>query len=84
MRNIILISEDEFPKLAIMADKISNITSSNEICSASIANNCSNTELLMKIQSFEQQIVQMTIHHISRPQMRNNSQCGKRSRSNSR
>ena len=84
LRNIILISDEDLPKLVIMADKISNTNPSNEICGVSTANNCWNTELLMKIQSLEQQIAQMTIHHASRPRFRNNSQCGRRSRSNSR
>lgn len=84
MRNIILVSDEELPKLAIMADKISDMTPSNEIFGVSTTGNCSNTELLMKIQSLEQRISQMTVHHISRPRFKNNSQSGRRSRSASR
>ena len=86
MRNIILVSDKKkkkIPKLVIMADKISDMTPFNEICGISTANNCLNTELLMKIQSLKQQISQLTIHHISRPKYRNNSEYGRPSRSNS-
>ena len=41
IRNIILVSDAELPKLEIMAERFSGMTSSNEICGASTANNCS-------------------------------------------
>ena len=83
MRKIILVSDEDLPKLAIMAYKISDMNPSNGICGASTGNNCSNTELLMKIQSIKQQISQLTIHHITRPKYRNNSEYGRPSHSNS-
>lgn len=84
MRNIILVSDEELPKLAVMADKISDMTPSNEICGVSTAVNCSNSELMLKIQSLEQRISQMTIDHISRPRSRNYSRSNRQSRSTSR
>lgn len=82
MRNIILVSSEQLPNLAVMADKIAAMNPQNDICSVSA---CSNADLLAKIQSLEQQISQLNVDHISRPRSRNNTQSFRgRSQSSSR
>lgn len=89
IKNILLVSEEDLNKLAIMGDKISDMNPKSEIfatsnktesvndSTASFVNN----ELLSRIASLEQQISQLCVSRQSRPKFRNNEN---RSRSQSK
>lgn len=82
MKNIVLVSDAELSKLAVMADKIADMSTPNETYSVTTAENNSNAELLAKIKVLEQQIASMAVRN-SRSYSRENYR-GNRNRSNSR
>lgn len=85
MRNVILVSNEELPKLAVMADKIADMNPRRDVCAASTSS--PNSELLERISSLEKQIesLSMQFRHRSpgRQFNRNRSRSSSRRRHNS-
>lgn len=91
IKNILLVSEEDLTKLAIMADKISDMNPKTEIfatsSSSQVINECSsasnNKELLKRLASLEQQVSQLCVSRQSRQtwkEDRNRSRSRSRSR----
>ncbi|GFY27551.1 transposon Ty3-I Gag-Pol polyprotein [Trichonephila clavipes] len=90
IKNILVVSDENLSKLAVMADKISDMTPRTEIFESGKSLDCgeatsSRDQLLLdRIQSLEEQICQLSILHISRTKERNSFHPKSRSRSRKR
>ncbi|GFX13471.1 hypothetical protein TNCV_2192251 [Trichonephila clavipes] len=77
IKNILVVSDENLSKLAVMADKISDMTPRTEIFATGKSLDCgeatsSRDQLLLdRIQSLEEQICQLSILHKSRTKERN-------------
>ncbi|GBM38200.1 Retrovirus-related Pol polyprotein from transposon 412 [Araneus ventricosus] len=80
IKNILIVSKEDTDSLAIMADKICDMSPKTEIYSTSYENNSSN-ELLDRVKNLEQQISALCIRTGARPRTRNNNYFRNRSRS---
>ncbi|GFS99980.1 transposon Ty3-I Gag-Pol polyprotein [Trichonephila clavipes] len=87
IKYILVVSNENLGKLAIMADKISDMTSRTEIFATGRSSDCgeatsSKDQLLLdRIQSLEEQICQLSILHKSKTKERNSFRPESRSRS---
>ncbi|GBM87074.1 hypothetical protein AVEN_117921-1 [Araneus ventricosus] len=81
IKNILIVSKEDIDSLAIMADKICDMSSKTEIYSTSDEN--SSNELLDRVINLEQQISALCIRTGARPITRNNNYFRNRSRSRS-
>ncbi|GFW50624.1 uncharacterized protein TNCV_2889261 [Trichonephila clavipes] len=87
IKNILVVSDENLSKLAVMADKISDMTPRTEIFATGKSLDCgeatsSRDQLLLdRIQSLEEQICQLSILHKSRTKERNSFRPKSRSRS---
>ncbi|GFS56139.1 uncharacterized protein TNCV_1650591 [Trichonephila clavipes] len=87
IKNILALSDENLGKLAVMADKISDMISRTEIFatgrSSDIGEATSSKDLLLldRIQSLEEQICQLSILHKSRTKERNSFRPKSRSHS---
>ncbi|GFV05782.1 retrovirus-related Pol polyprotein from transposon opus [Trichonephila clavipes] len=90
IKNILVVSDENLSKLAVMADKISDMTPRTEIFATGKSLDCgeatsSRDQLLLdRIQSLEEQICQLSILHKSRTKERNSFRPKSRSRSRKR
>ncbi|GFX83274.1 hypothetical protein TNCV_4988681 [Trichonephila clavipes] len=90
IKNILVVSEENLSKLAVMADKISDMTPRTDIFATGKSLDCgeatsSRDQLLLdRIQSLEEQICQLSILHKSRTKERNSFRPKSRSRSRKR
>ncbi|GBO25889.1 Transposon Ty3-I Gag-Pol polyprotein, partial [Araneus ventricosus] len=82
IKNILIVSKEDTDSLAIMADKICDMSPKTEIYSTSYEHNSSN-ELLDRVKNLEQQISALCIRTGARPRTRNNNYFRNRSRSRS-
>ncbi|GBM34504.1 Transposon Ty3-G Gag-Pol polyprotein [Araneus ventricosus] len=82
IKNILIVSKEDTDSLAIMVDKICDMSPETEINSTSYAHNSSN-ELLDRVKNLEQQISALCIRTRARPKTRNNNYFRNRSRSRS-
>ncbi|GBN21598.1 Transposon Tf2-11 polyprotein [Araneus ventricosus] len=82
IKNILIVSKEDTDSLAIMADKICDMSPKTEIYSTSYEHNSSN-ELLDRVKNLEQQISALFIRTAARPRTRNNNYFRNRSRSRS-
>ncbi|GBO41912.1 hypothetical protein AVEN_76804-1 [Araneus ventricosus] len=80
IKNILIVSKEDTDSLAIMADKICDMSPKTEIYSTSYEHNSSN-ELLDRVKNLEQQISALCIRTGARPRTRNNNYFRNRSRS---
>ncbi|GFT76020.1 uncharacterized protein TNCV_1255311 [Trichonephila clavipes] len=77
IKNILVVSDENLSKLAVMADKISDMTPRTEIFATGKSLDCGEATssrdqlLLNRIQSLEEQICQLSILHKSRTKERN-------------
>ncbi|GFS93691.1 uncharacterized protein TNCV_798241 [Trichonephila clavipes] len=87
IKNILVVSDENLSKLAVMADKISDMTPRTEIFATGKSLDCGEATssrdqlLLNRIQSLEEQICQLSILHKSRTKERNSFHPKSRSRS---
>ncbi|GFY21825.1 uncharacterized protein TNCV_1169691 [Trichonephila clavipes] len=90
IKNILVVSDENLSKLAVMVDKISDMTPRTEIFATGKSLDCgeatsSRDQLLLdRIQSLEEQICQLSILHKSRTKERNSFRPKSRSRSRKR
>ncbi|GFX78324.1 retrovirus-related Pol polyprotein from transposon opus [Trichonephila clavipes] len=90
IKNILVVSDENLSKLAVMADKISDMTPRTEIFATGKSSDCGEATssrdqlLLNRIQSLEEQICQLSILHKSRTKERNSFHPKSRSRSRKR
>ncbi|GFU90367.1 transposon Ty3-G Gag-Pol polyprotein [Trichonephila clavipes] len=90
IKNILVVSDENLSKLAVMADKISDMTPRTEIFATGKSLDCGEATssrdqlLLNRIQSLEEQICQPSILHKSRTKERNSFRPKSRSRSRKR
>ncbi|GFT57377.1 uncharacterized protein TNCV_3969841 [Trichonephila clavipes] len=90
IKNILVVSDENLSKLAVMADKISDMTPRTEIFATGKSLDCGEATssrdqlLLNRIQSLEEQICQLSILHKSRTKERNSFHPKSRSRSRKR
>ncbi|GBN24074.1 Transposon Ty3-G Gag-Pol polyprotein [Araneus ventricosus] len=82
IKNILIVSKEDTDSLAIMADKICDMSPKTEIYSTTYEHNSSN-ELLDRVKNLEQQISALCIRTGARPRTRNNNYFRNRSRSRS-
>ncbi|GBN26285.1 Transposon Ty3-I Gag-Pol polyprotein [Araneus ventricosus] len=82
IKNILIVSKEDTDSLAIMADKICDMSPKTEIYSTSYEHNSSN-ELLDRVKNLEQQISALCIRTGARPRTRKNNYFRNRSRSRS-
>lgn len=83
IKNILVVSKEDIDSLAIMADKINDMSPRTDICSASNLQSGTN-ELLDRIKELELQIAQLNVRTGARPKIRNGTSFRNRSRSSSR
>ncbi|GFS55036.1 uncharacterized protein TNCV_2441241 [Trichonephila clavipes] len=90
IKNILVVSDENLSKLAVMTDKISDMTPRTEIFATGKSLDCGEATssrdqlLLNRIQSLEEQICQLSILHKSRTKERNSFHPKSRSRSRKR
>ncbi|GFW66172.1 hypothetical protein TNCV_1710711 [Trichonephila clavipes] len=90
IKNILVVSDENLSKLAVMADKISDMTPRTEIFATGKSLDCGEATssrdqlLLNRIQSLEEQICQLSILHKSRTKKCNSFHPKSRSRSRKR
>ena len=80
MKNIILVSNEELPKLAAMADKIADMNPSRNVCAVS----ASNADLLERISFLEKKISSLTMQSRQRSPARQPDRSRRRSTSRKR
>lgn len=83
IRNVLLVSEEELAKLAIMADKISEMSPKSELYSINKESKLTE-DLVSRIASLEQAIAKLSIDRQPRPRSNATSRSSSRNRSRSR
>lgn len=71
IKNILVVSNENIDSLAVMADKINDMSSKQEICSASNTTQNYSSELIDRIKHLEQQMAELNMRAGARPKIRN-------------